>query len=106
MRDLCAAGFARASFCTIWGRSYAFVRAEKRSEPNGIDTYPGIGENPSAVGLPDPNDVAAYDELEQRLIGGPMPLTGPIELHEYDPRWPEQYAEQAARLGARSANAR
>jgi ubiquinone/menaquinone biosynthesis C-methylase UbiE len=29
MRDLCAQGFARASVCTIWGRSYAFVRAEK-----------------------------------------------------------------------------
>jgi ubiquinone/menaquinone biosynthesis C-methylase UbiE len=30
MRDLCAAGFARTSMCTIWGRSFAFVRAEKR----------------------------------------------------------------------------
>ena len=30
MRDLCAAGFARTSVCTIWGRSFAFVRAEKR----------------------------------------------------------------------------
>jgi ubiquinone/menaquinone biosynthesis C-methylase UbiE len=29
MRDLCAQGFTRASVCTIWGRSYAFVRAEK-----------------------------------------------------------------------------
>jgi SAM-dependent methyltransferase len=29
MRDLCAAGFARASFCTVSGRLYAFVRAEK-----------------------------------------------------------------------------
>jgi ubiquinone/menaquinone biosynthesis C-methylase UbiE len=29
MRDLCAAGFARASFCTTSGRLYAFVRAEK-----------------------------------------------------------------------------
>jgi len=29
MRDLCAAGFARASVCTVWGRTYAFVRAEK-----------------------------------------------------------------------------
>jgi GrpB-like predicted nucleotidyltransferase (UPF0157 family) len=52
------------------------------------------------VGLPDPNDVAAYDELEQRRIGGPMPLTRPIELREYDPRWPDQYAEQATRLRA------
>jgi GrpB-like predicted nucleotidyltransferase (UPF0157 family) len=50
------------------------------------------------VGLPDPNDVAAYDELEQRQIGGPTPLTGPIELHDYDPGWPERYAGHAARL--------
>ena len=52
------------------------------------------------MGLPDPNDVAAYDELEQRLIGGPMPLTRPIELHDYDARWPDLYAEHAARLRA------
>jgi GrpB-like predicted nucleotidyltransferase (UPF0157 family) len=50
------------------------------------------------VGLPDPNDVAAYDELEQRRIGGPMPLTRPIELRDYDPSWPKRYAEHAARL--------
>ncbi len=31
MRDLCAAGFARTSVCTIWWRSFAFVRAEKRT---------------------------------------------------------------------------
>ena len=29
MHDLCAAGFARVSFCTIRWRSYAFVRGEK-----------------------------------------------------------------------------
>jgi ubiquinone/menaquinone biosynthesis C-methylase UbiE len=29
MRDLCAAGFARSSVCTISGRLYSFVRAEK-----------------------------------------------------------------------------
>jgi GrpB-like predicted nucleotidyltransferase (UPF0157 family) len=52
------------------------------------------------VGLPDPNDVAAYDELEKRQIGGPRPLTGPIELRDYDPSWPERYAEHAARLRA------
>lgn len=50
------------------------------------------------MGPPDPNDVAAYDELEQRRIGGPMPLNRAIELREYDPAWPERYAEHAARL--------
>jgi ubiquinone/menaquinone biosynthesis C-methylase UbiE len=29
MHDLCAAGFARVSYCTTRWRSYAFVRAEK-----------------------------------------------------------------------------
>jgi len=29
MGDLCAAGFARTSFCAVSGRLYAFVRAEK-----------------------------------------------------------------------------
>ena len=50
------------------------------------------------MGLPDPTDVAAYDELEQRRIGGPMPLTAPIELRDYDPRWPDLYAEHVARI--------
>lgn len=51
------------------------------------------------MGLPDPNDVAAYDEFESRLIGGARPLSG-IELHDYDPHWPERYVEYAARLRA------
>jgi GrpB-like predicted nucleotidyltransferase (UPF0157 family) len=50
------------------------------------------------VGPPDPYDVAAYDALEQRQIGGPTPLAGPIELRGYDPSWRERYAEQATRL--------
>jgi GrpB-like predicted nucleotidyltransferase (UPF0157 family) len=50
------------------------------------------------MGAPDPDDVAAYDELEQRVIGGPRPLTGPIELRDHDPRWPDLYAEHAARV--------
>jgi ubiquinone/menaquinone biosynthesis C-methylase UbiE len=33
MSDLCASGFARASFCTILGRLYAFIRAEKAAWP-------------------------------------------------------------------------
>lgn len=52
------------------------------------------------MGLPDPNDVAAYDELEKRVIGGPRPLTGPIELHDYNQRWPDMYSEHAARIRA------
>jgi GrpB-like predicted nucleotidyltransferase (UPF0157 family) len=52
------------------------------------------------VGLPDPNNVAAYDELEKRVIGGPRPLSEPIELRDYDASWPDRYAEHAARVSA------
>jgi GrpB-like predicted nucleotidyltransferase (UPF0157 family) len=52
------------------------------------------------VGLPDPNDVTAYEELEKRAIGGPRPLSGRIELHDYDACWPDRYAEHAARVRA------
>jgi GrpB-like predicted nucleotidyltransferase (UPF0157 family) len=52
------------------------------------------------VGVPDPTDVAAYEELEKRRIGGPRPLSGPIELREYDPCWPDRYADHASRLRA------
>jgi GrpB-like predicted nucleotidyltransferase (UPF0157 family) len=50
------------------------------------------------VGVPDPNDVAAYDEPQKRLIGGARPLSGPIELHAYDSSWPRRYAEHASRI--------
>jgi ubiquinone/menaquinone biosynthesis C-methylase UbiE len=33
MRDLCAAGFSRVSFCTVKWRTYAFVRAERAPRP-------------------------------------------------------------------------
>jgi len=50
------------------------------------------------LGLRDPNDLAAYEELEKRVIGGPRPLSGPIELRDYDPSWPDRYAEHASRV--------
>jgi GrpB-like predicted nucleotidyltransferase (UPF0157 family) len=47
----------------------------------------------------DPTDVAAYDRsLGKVVIGGAQPLQGRIEIHEHDPRWPELYAREAARL--------
>ncbi len=52
------------------------------------------------MALPDPHDVAAYDELEKRTIGGPRPLTAPIQIHEYDPNWPRLYQREAARIRA------
>jgi GrpB-like predicted nucleotidyltransferase (UPF0157 family) len=51
------------------------------------------------VGLPDPNDVAAYDKgLARVTIGGPQPLAGRIEIRDYDPTWPELYAREADRI--------
>lgn len=56
------------------------------------------------MGIPDPNDVAAYEELEKRRIGGPRPLSERVKLCDYDPRWPEQYAEHASRIRAALGN--
>jgi GrpB-like predicted nucleotidyltransferase (UPF0157 family) len=51
------------------------------------------------VGVVDPNDVAAYDEwLNSIVIGGAQPLRRPIEIHDYDPRWPRLYAREEDRL--------
>ncbi len=51
------------------------------------------------MGLPDPNDVTAYDEsLVKITIGAPQPLTGRIEIRDYDPTWPESYAREAERI--------
>src|SRR5213593_3900512 len=48
---------------------------------------------------PDPDDVAAYDELlPQVTIGRPERLTGRVELREYDPTWPDLYAREAERI--------
>jgi GrpB-like predicted nucleotidyltransferase (UPF0157 family) len=49
----------------------------------------------------DPDDVAAYDrELAEVTIGGPRPLLGPVEIHDYDPDWPRLYEREEARLRA------
>jgi GrpB-like predicted nucleotidyltransferase (UPF0157 family) len=48
---------------------------------------------------PDPTDVAAYEvELAKYTIGGPKPLTAPIEVREYDPAWPALFEREAARI--------
>jgi GrpB-like predicted nucleotidyltransferase (UPF0157 family) len=47
----------------------------------------------------DPDDVAAYDrELAEVTIGGPRPLLGPVEIHDYDPGWPRLYGREEARI--------
>ena len=47
----------------------------------------------------DPDDVAAYDrELAEVTIGGPRPLAGPVEIHDYDPRWPRLYEREEDRI--------
>jgi GrpB-like predicted nucleotidyltransferase (UPF0157 family) len=47
----------------------------------------------------DPDDIAAYDkELADIVIGAPQVLTGPIEICEYDPAWPDLYAREAERI--------
>jgi GrpB-like predicted nucleotidyltransferase (UPF0157 family) len=51
------------------------------------------------MALPDPNDVAAYDEeLPKHWVGKPPPLQGRIEIRDYDPDWPRLYQREAARI--------
>jgi GrpB-like predicted nucleotidyltransferase (UPF0157 family) len=47
----------------------------------------------------DPDDVAAYDrELAEVTIGGPRPLAGPVEIHDYDLGWPRLYEREEHRI--------
>jgi GrpB-like predicted nucleotidyltransferase (UPF0157 family) len=53
------------------------------------------------MGLPDPTDVAAYDELlAKTTVGGAQPLAKPIEIRDYDPEWPRLYEREEARIRA------
>ncbi len=47
----------------------------------------------------DPSVVAAYDErLAKITIGKPRRLSGPIELSDYNPAWPDAYRRAGARV--------
>ena len=49
----------------------------------------------------DPDDVAAYDkELAEIWVTEVKPLEGHIEIHEYDPEWPQLFEREAARIRA------
>jgi GrpB-like predicted nucleotidyltransferase (UPF0157 family) len=49
--------------------------------------------------LPDPDDVAAYDqELPKAWVGKPPPLQGRIEIRDHDPEWPRLFEREAARI--------
>jgi GrpB-like predicted nucleotidyltransferase (UPF0157 family) len=49
----------------------------------------------------DPTDVAAYEQkLAEVTIGGPQPLTKPLEIREYDPSWPLAYSREESRIRA------
>jgi GrpB-like predicted nucleotidyltransferase (UPF0157 family) len=51
--------------------------------------------------LPDPTDVAAYEERLRRVMTGePQALRAPIELRDYDPRWVALYEREAGRIRA------
>jgi GrpB-like predicted nucleotidyltransferase (UPF0157 family) len=46
-------------------------------------------------------DLDAYErDLARVTIGGPRPLTAPIEIRAYDPGWPALYEREAARVRA------
>jgi GrpB-like predicted nucleotidyltransferase (UPF0157 family) len=47
----------------------------------------------------DPTDLATYEqELAKVTIGGPQPLTKPIEITDYNPDWPVWYASEERRV--------
>jgi GrpB-like predicted nucleotidyltransferase (UPF0157 family) len=51
--------------------------------------------------VPDPNDLASYDEkLAEIMVGGVdrQTLRGKVELVEYDQRWPALYAREEGRI--------
>jgi GrpB-like predicted nucleotidyltransferase (UPF0157 family) len=52
------------------------------------------------MGLPDPDDIVAYDKLlPEIMVGEPEVLTGKIVVRDYDPAWPTRYEQEAARIG-------
>ena len=49
--------------------------------------------------MPDPYDVAWYDEyLDKLTVGGAQRLTQLIKIREYDPEWPRLYEREEARI--------
>lgn len=53
----------------------------------------------AVVGLPDPHDTPAYDALLPTTTVGPLEaLSGPLEVRDYDPAWPDAYALEASRV--------
>jgi GrpB-like predicted nucleotidyltransferase (UPF0157 family) len=68
----------------------------------------GVRDNQSVTGLPpdgldtppaESTDMAAYEaELAKSTIGQPQPLTGPIEIADYDPAWPQTFEREAERI--------
>jgi GrpB-like predicted nucleotidyltransferase (UPF0157 family) len=47
----------------------------------------------------DPDDVAWYDEqLAKVVVGEAQALIRPVEIHEYDPEWPQLYALEETRI--------
>lgn len=51
------------------------------------------------MGLPDPRDTAAFDAALRSATVGPLsPLSGPLEVRDYDPAWPDAYRRQASRV--------
>ena len=50
--------------------------------------------------LPPAARLTTEEALIQRTIGPPKRLTGPIPIHDYDPRWPAMYAHEETRISS------
>jgi GrpB-like predicted nucleotidyltransferase (UPF0157 family) len=84
-----------AGLAAIWlDQRSALGRTLKRR----VRARAGVGEGISRS-QPDPTDVASYDrELTKFTVGGPQPLTAPIEIRDYHPEWPLSYEREETRI--------
>ena len=45
-----------------------------------------------------PREPSSDAEMETYTVGPRTPLNGPVELSEYDPRWPQLFVREEARI--------
>ncbi|MEU1335130.1 GrpB family protein [Streptomyces sp. NPDC005865] len=61
----------------------------------------GEGEQPSPPGRSAPHGAMSADEIEAAHVVAAPRLDGRITLREYDPRWPDVFEREAARIRER-----
>jgi GrpB-like predicted nucleotidyltransferase (UPF0157 family) len=74
------------------------------AESKGVDPMPDTTKRhdsaPDSAGKPVANLPLTEEQLRAVTIGEMTPLTGPIEIADYDPEWPRLYEREAERIRA------